>query len=127
MACKAFEARGYDCLVAVVPQTDGIMNIQLHRFWSSAGSTNYVMHKDSSITSFINAPTASRIAVWYHDDRWWLAYRTMYSGNQLVVFTSPDTVNWSWGPDGVAYSGYTDIGPSAASYWRGNNALLYTR
>ena len=51
----------------------------------------------------------------------------MYSGNQLVVFTSPDTVNWSWGPDGVAYSGYTDIGPSAAGYWRGNNALLYTR
>jgi hypothetical protein len=125
VACKSFQAAGsYDCMVAAVSEEDTNFNIQIRRFWASNNGQRYTLQRDPNVTTISGAPTAGRIAAWYKDDEqaWFIAYRSLASNQPLTVLRSTDTLTWT---QVSSFSAYSDIGPSAASYSTGFNALLY--
>jgi hypothetical protein len=120
IACSTGNANGYDCLMAYVPQSDGGHYIRLRRFTPAAGKERHTLSWDSTATTF-NVSTASRIAVWYHDAKWWLAYRSSNSNQNVFVRSSTDSVTWS----DSSLLAYSDVGPTAIAYWTLNNNLFY--
>ncbi len=121
IACRTNRAAGHNCLMAYVDQTDGLQRIKLRRFTPFRTTFQYSLAWHPTTTTFAGASTASRIAVWYHDDRWWMSYRTNSPGQTVQVFVSNDTFNWT----SLTPPSYTDVGPAAISYWTGNNTLFY--
>ena len=121
IACRTNQADGHNCLMAYVDQRDGEQRIKLRRFTPVATSTGYSLVWHPSTTTFTAASTASRIALWYHDSRWWMAYRTNSPGQWMQVFHSMDSLTWS----ALTPPSYTDVGPVAISYWAGNNTLFF--
>jgi hypothetical protein len=126
VACKSYQAASsYDCMVAAVSEEDTSFNISIRRFWAMNNGTRYVLQKDPNVTTISGAPTAGRIAAWYKDDEsaWFIAFRSLAADQPLRVLRSTDTLTWT-SVSGFS-STYSDIGPSAASYSTGFNALLY--
>jgi hypothetical protein len=124
VACKADQAGWfYDCIVAVVPQTDALFNVQIRRFQAQAGANGYTLVNDPFVTTLINTPTAGRIAVWYSDsqDEFFIAFRSLLTDQGVSVLSSDDTLSWT----PVPFITYSDVGPSAVSYYTGDNSLLY--
>ena len=123
LACRTNRAAGENCLLAYVDQTDGEQRIRLRRFTPVRNATGYGLNWHPTVTTFTSASTASRIALWYHDGKWWMAYRTNSPGQWLQVFQSEDSLTWS----ALQPPSYTDVGPTAISYWSGNNVLFYAK
>lgn len=125
VVCKNNQiAGGYDCMVAVVPPTEALYQIHVYRFWLSTGTNRYEINL--APTHFVfgtNEATSTGIAAWFHDDRFWIAFRTFDADQNLEVWHSSDTSSWT--KDSLV--AYSDTGPSAASYWTGNNVLTYTK
>lgn len=121
IACRTNQALGHNCLMAYVDQTDGLQRIKLRRFTPVRSGNRYILQWHPTTTTFSSAVTASRIAVWYHDGQWWLAYRTSSPGQRVNVFTSATSSGWV----SQGAPTYSDVGPTAVSYWAGNNQLFF--
>lgn len=124
LTCKMYEADNYDCILAVVPGDDPLRRVTVYRFWAQEVSSGYTIAIDSRVTQ-LSASTGSQIAAWHHNDQFWLAYRTMYSGQYVQVTRSSDSLSWSAMSSNTI--GYADAGPTVASYWTGENVLGYTK
>lgn len=121
IACSTNQALGYNCLLAYVSQEDGLQRIKLKRFTPVRSGNGYILQWSPTTTTFSSATTASRIAVWRHSGKWWLAYRTSSPGQNVNVFTSATSSGWT----SLGTPSYSDVGPTAISYWTGNNQLFY--
>jgi hypothetical protein len=134
VACRKDQVRDevggvYDCMIAVVPPSNAGMNIRVYRFKGTATSIRYQASVSPYVFQFSLSPTASRIAAWYNngDGKFWIAYRSLETGNPLIVRSSSDTTAWS-GADVPGSGTYPDTGPTAVSYVHLNgNQLVYTK
>src|SRR5690606_27097788 len=73
-------ASTFKCVVAYVDQADTLSRVKTLRFNVAAGTSQYNVAQDAGGPSTIHASTgrtASRIALWWHNDRWWIAFRGM--------------------------------------------------
>ncbi|MFQ5881841.1 MAG: hypothetical protein ACE5I9_05145 [Candidatus Methylomirabilales bacterium] len=126
IACQAFQAGSYDCILAYVPHEDTHGEVFIHRFWAHLNGRQTVLHIDPTGPRWLmgNTRTASRIAAWRHDGLFWVAIRPMRSGGQEIeVFSSPDGASWTW----HGRFGPTAIGPSAVSMPITVNVLAHSR
>jgi hypothetical protein len=126
VACNAFSAGGYDCIVAYADQSDTFNRVFTRRFWASSGATRFTLNVDPVIHAVSFAPTASRIAAWYNSTnaRFYIATRAQRVTEAVEVFESADGATWT----ALANLGTTIAGPSAASVWDGpTNALVLAR
>lgn len=125
VACNAYSAGGYDCLLAHTEQNDSLNKLRIRRFFSISGTHRYEVYLDPQAYE-VGVRTASPVALWYSAGGWYLAVRPIHpwGGQELELWASNDGSNWfHLGP--VAYSA---VGPSAVSYWQGaDNALVYAR
>ncbi len=94
LVCKMYEADNYDCMLAVVPGDDPLRRVTIYRFWVNESGSGHTLHVDPNATQ-LSASTGSKIAAWYHDGEFWLAYRTMYPGQYVQVMRSANSVDWT--------------------------------
>ena len=124
VACQASAAfGGYDCLVAYVDKTDPYQYIRIKAFWASAGTYRYTIN----IYPWTYTPgvrTYNGISLWYHDSKFWLAYKNPYDETIRVRTSSDGGATWSYHS-----SPATGIvsGPTAAPYWTGSNVISYIK
>ncbi len=124
VACNAFSAGGYDCIVAYTDQSASFKNVRIKRFWSSTGTDRYNIHIASGFdTIAVNVPTASRVAAYYHDSKFWVVVRPMRTNQNLELYSSSDGQTWT----SEGSLGYSDIGASAINYWTISNMVTYAR
>lgn len=124
VTCATGRAGGYDCIMAYVPDTDTWNHVYIKRFSANAAGNRYAVQTEPGIRRmYFGARTASRIATWYHYGKFWIAIRSLRSGQPLDVYSSVDGSSWAYEGE----QGYSAIGPTAVSYWGGNNVLMYAR
>jgi hypothetical protein len=123
LACRDNQANGFDCIIAVVRQDDALGRITVYRFSVAQDNARnrFAITIDPNSTLLAGERTGNRIAAWHHNGRFWLAYRSLNAGQGLMIRSSADSVTWTGDGPGTAI----DAGPSAASYFAGNNHLLY--
>ena len=103
-------------------QAETLGDVRIKRFSASPTTNRYVIDIDSATYAVsANVRTASRIAAWHHDGEFWLALRMERVGQEVEMFHSVDGAIWSHVVGNVCYS---DVGPSAVSYWTGDNYLV---
>lgn len=126
VACNAFSAGGYDCIVAYVDPSEVMNRVRTKRFFASSGANKYSLTIDPVAHDVSFAPTASRIAAWYSSttSKFYVATRPQRINELIEVFESTDGSTWSV----TGQLGTTIVGPSAASVWDGPvNALAFAR
>lgn len=123
LVCKNNQANGFDCMVAVVPQSDSLGVIRVYRFSVAKSGNRYVITMDPTSTLLSGERTGNRIAAWHHENRFWIAFRSLNGSQPLQIRSSADTLTWS----GSGPGGNIDAGPSAVSYSTTNNQLMYVR
>jgi hypothetical protein len=120
LACSAYNAGGYDCVLAAADATG---RIRTRRFWSSAGSTHYNVNAESGthLVGGSNVRTADDVVVWRQDGLWLLAYRDIWG--TIRTFRSTNGATWEF--DAVVAQG-TVGGPSVAEFQPGAFRLYWT-
>jgi hypothetical protein len=117
----------YDCLLAVVPQTDSLMRVRIYRFRVSYDGLQ-LFAEVSPNSTVLDISTGSRIAVWYQSQKFWMVVRsleqTSSSGHTIRRYSSADSTSWTY-EDDVAPA---QTGPSVAPYYSGMMQYIgYTR
>jgi hypothetical protein len=126
VACNAFSAGGYDCIVAYVDPTDAFNRVRTRRFFASSGATKFNLIIDPTPHDVNFAPTSSRIAAWFNSttSKFYVATRPQRVNELIEVFESSDGASWALNTT----LSTSVIGPSAASVWDGPvNALAHAR
>lgn len=125
VACTDGTASAYSCILAYTNQASGIKDVRVRRFTPVAGATRYSLNVDpSSYLVAVNTRTASNVAAWYNQGRFWLLIRPTRANQELEAYSSPDGVTWTF----AGKFGYSAVGPASASYWSlANNTLGYAR
>lgn len=126
IACDTYSANGYDCMIAYTMQNEftPIGEVWVSRFWASADTNNYKLNWDSLSTMVSPSfRTAAALTAWYKDGYFYVAARRAAVGNQVQMYRSADTVNWSYIPDNAI--GMSVVGPSAVNSKTGTNVLTY--
>jgi hypothetical protein len=134
VACKAYQAHGgNDCIVAYVDQTDNLGRVMVKTFWNRPfqSSPPYRYSVENLLGPIMldpNMRTASGIAAWYQNGKFYVAARTTWFGQNLAVYSSSNGyTNWSL-DSSFGTSTYSATAPSAASCFAGvYNALVYVR
>jgi len=133
LACNAFSAGNFDCIIAYVRHDDPYSYVKVRRFWARAvfwdDPFRYVLQHDEDIGGVpyeypvtSAARTTSAIAAWYKDGLFYLAIRKAATNQRLSMYESADGANWSY----VNSYGYTDVGPTSIGYYQGDtNAVVY--
>jgi hypothetical protein len=127
LACSTRAANGFDCIAAVVRQDDALGTITLYRFSVARNNqrNKYAITMDPNSTAVqvggTSARTGNRIAAWFQSGKFYLGFRTLNDNQPLHVWSSADTLTWA----ANNFGGTVDAGPSAISYWTGDNQLLY--
>ena len=125
VACKAYQAYGEnDCIVAYVEQTDNQGLVRVKTFWNRPfqSSPPYRYKLENLLGGVVldpNMRTASGIAAWYQNGRFYIAVRTTWFGQNLAVYSSADGYT-SWSLDSsFGANTYSATAPSAASCFAG--------
>ena len=128
LACEANAVKNcsgvsYDCMIALVAPDNPAMTIRVYRFSAVQSGLRYVLNVSPDYWEFANIAIVSRIAAWRHNGRFWLAYRDLAANQNLGVVSSVDTNGWSV----TSVPSYTDVGPSAVSYWNSDNEIVFVK
>jgi hypothetical protein len=124
IACNAFSAGGDDCVVAYVPQGDGLNRVRTRRFWFPQGSTRYNINLDPNIHWVAEgARTAAPPALWFNEGTFYLLLRNERPGNPLDLWESSNGASWSF----VQTLPETAISLSAPSYVQNAGYVGYAR
>ncbi len=127
VACNPLVGTGYNCIVVYADAQAGwdSVNIRVRRFYATAGTRRFSIVLDPNIYNLFpaNARTASRIAAWWHEGYYWVAIRPVNAGQILNVVRSVSGGSWT----NMTPVGFPsiDVGPSAVSYWTGDNFIVY--
>jgi len=124
LACRD-GAPGDDCILAYVDPHDSLGRIHVRKFhnveYPAVFPTHYKPTQSGGPYLVATwARTAQRIAAFYHDGYWWLAFRSKTAGQNIVVVRSSNGLTWSLFSSNL---GHSSTGPTAASYWQGNNMI----
>lgn len=74
----------------------------------------------------LQVATGNQVALWWSNDKFWLAYKSAEAGQPIRILSSATGNAGTWSASS-ANPGFSVTGPSAVSYWNGNNALMYIR
>lgn len=122
VACREGEANGMDCILAYVDAELGDGTIKVSRFVGVSLGSHYTAWGDQNIAQPAGK-TSHRIAAWYHDDAFWIAYKDIASGEyHRVEKYWPDFDLWASSSHDQFYG---IQGPAAIGYWSGNNRLFF--
>jgi hypothetical protein len=126
VACDAFSAGNYDCIVAFTDQADPLNTLRIRRFWSGHCGDRYCLtpqslDPDTYILS--GRRTAAPVALWFNDGNFYLMYRQISPYQQLALYESSNGVSFSF----VQFLNHSGIGSSAASYVQGADYVVYAR
>ncbi len=125
VACTDGTANAYSCIVAYTDQNSTLADLRVRRFTPVAGANRYSLSVDPT-THFVlsNVRTASSVAAWYNQGRFWLLVRPIRTSQNLEAYSSTDGATWT----SAGSYGYSAVGPTAASYWSlVNNTVGYAR
>ncbi len=127
LACKQNAAYGSrDCILAYVPDDTVNGDIKITAFSITQSINRYVIFNIASDRSlFTGARTANDIAIWYHDSKFWIAYKgfDLLNKSSMYIYSSSNGgYTWSYHQK---YPTSSPTGPSAVGYWSGNNILTW--
>jgi hypothetical protein len=128
VVCRSRSITGlpYECFVAYTGYEDPYARVRIKRFNIALvpGYTYYVAEESGyTYLPYDGAKTRSSITAWWHDGYFWVAIRSIWYGQDILVYKSSDMINWTF----EGRYGYSVVGPTAVSYWHGNNVLVYFR
>ena len=122
VACKNGAAGGYDCVVVYNDDSNILSLTQAQRFSAYAGSNRFELDLEGVERNVSTGSTTfNSIAVWYHNSYFWVALVSIYPNHPIRVFRSTNGATWS------LFTSFpsSPVGPSAVSYWTGNNQLVW--
>jgi len=125
VACDDGAAGGYDCILVYADESETVGQLYVRRF-SAVGSMPYSLSVDSptyTVGMAGTVRTAGRIAAWYHNSKFWIAFRPINQGQELAIMNSTNGSSWNV----VGSYGYTAIGPSATTAPTGVSIVAYAR
>jgi hypothetical protein len=125
-------AGGHRCILAYVNKNNPWNEISIIRFTPSQGAMRYELstapaHLACEAPLVVPCSTGSRIAAWYHDGKFWLAYRPTRLEEQPLQVINSTNGFVNGGYNYVGSFGYSAIGPSVGADWTANNQLVYAR
>lgn len=129
IACKAYAAGNYDCLAAYTDVADPKNSIRFKRFWGGDTSTHTELAEVEAGYQEIQSGgwhrTASPIGVYYHDNKWHVAFKlALATGNGgLRVYSSPSGATNTWTYVG-SYSYTANGGTSVGDNVTGNYTVF---
>jgi hypothetical protein len=126
LACKAFQAGGFDCVLAYVDEADGYYSVRVRRFWYNSGAFPGPSPMWDAQVPYVGTSTASAITTFFHNNAFYVAVRSMRPDQNIVIRKSTDG-GATWADDTGFPTSYSATGPSAVSYWTGNNMLFMVR
>ena len=130
LACDTLAAGDWSCVVAFQHVNDTLGGIRIGRFELKRTSDSFRVVTERTDGEFgyrLPVRTASDIAVWRHDEHWYLAIRSGNAGQPVEVFVSRDAEPDTWAPEAApgAYSilGLEAVGTKVA----GDNVVTLAR
>jgi len=130
VACKENQAgsSGYDCMIAYTDITDPKNSVRFKRFDSTASTSFYYPTFESGHHQIDSAGwprTASPIALFHHNGKWWVAFKlalaTGSGGVRLYSSTNGNTGTWTL----HSTTGYTATGATGIGDWMVSNRLRW--
>ena len=123
LACKSFDAGGYDCIIAYVDPDDSLATISVERFYIDQPGTYHAMNREGTIytVDYYTARTHSPIAAWWHDGDFYIAFRSAETGQPVRVWKSDEGDSWTQ-LGSVSIDSF--VGPSALPQQQGNSNYL---
>ena len=134
IACQSGEAEGtdgrtYDCIVAYSDIDTDDFRVRIGRFFATSAGTHMRPEFDGGLTTVdaLDAETTAGIVTWWADDpgRWFIAFLATDDDQPLRVYSSTDSLFWSfvgdysWGAAGSFLSPRLDR-------WNGTRAQVFS-
>ena len=131
VACSNdYNPEGRNCIVAYVDNNETLNDIHIQSFSVTSSSDRYII-SDFTFQRSIgpNCRTASSIAAWHHQGKYWIAFRPIesYNGQKIVVYSSTNGITWDYEHSFGEH--YSVTGPSAISQYPESrtNIIVYSR
>jgi len=127
LACKYYQAGQFsDCMLAYTDIADPTNRIKFRRFYAQSNGQYYypvVEGQDQTIDSAQWHRTASPIALFYHNSKWWVVFKLALAtgAGSLRVYSSPKGLTNTWTYHGTL--GYSATGANAIGDWTISNRV----